>query len=50
MSHEQRKKKRLSGMFDLDRIEATEKSNTAYLQDVREHMKALSEIDLERIM
>ena len=46
----QRKKKRPSGMFNLENIDAKLKWNASYLRDVRAHIKAISELDLERIM
>jgi hypothetical protein len=37
-------------MFDLDRILATVKSNESNIDNIREHMKALRDVDLQCIL
>jgi hypothetical protein len=50
MSSKRQKKRKPSEMFDLDRILATVKSNESNIDNIREHMKALRDVDLQYIL
>lgn len=50
MSHNKAKKKRISSLFDFDNVKAEMEEQNKYFADFREHLEALRNTDIKRIM
>jgi hypothetical protein len=49
-SKREKKRKSNSEMFDFDTIVSTVKSNVSNVQNIRDHMKALRDVDLHHML